>query len=222
MRTLALSCSPRRGGNSHRLAEAAVAGARAAGHSVEHLHLADFVDELLDDCRHCRRADGHCSLADGYQRLLLEHVLPADGLLIATPLHFYGMPGRLKTFFDRLFCHTSSRSPIADVVNAGILGKRVGLLISCEESYRGATLGLELQFQELTRYLRHDLVGVVVGIANSRGEVVDDPARPLDAAYDLGHRLPSIRVTDYRLDSDRPNRVWDASGGQPLDTPAAT
>lgn len=209
MRTLVLGCSPRRDGNSNALAEAAVAGARDAGHETEHLHLSDLVTGMLDDCRTCRRADGSCSIDDGYERLLLEHVLPADGLVFATPLYWYGMPGRLKSYFDRLFCYSAESSPVADEVNARIVGKRVGLLVSCEESYRGATLGLEAQFQELTRYLHQELVGVVVGIGNSRGEVARDPADPLGRAADLGRRLYDTRVTDYRLDTPRSNRVWD-------------
>jgi hypothetical protein len=89
------------------------------------------------------------------------------------------------------------------------MDKRIGVLISCEESYVGATQGVIAQFQELTRYLRQDLVGVVVGNANSRGEIVHDPGDPVSCARDLGARLFDIQVTDYRLDTVRSNRVWE-------------
>ena len=132
---------------------------------------------MLGNCRRCRRvADGSCSLDDRYEELLLEHMLPADGIIFAMPLYFYGMPGRLKTVFDRLFCYTANSAPQQAQVVDGIMGKKVGVLISCEESYLGATQGVIAQFQELTRYLRQDLVGVVVGNGNSRGEIVRDPA----------------------------------------------
>lgn len=208
MKILAISSSPRRDGNSSSLAQAAARGAREAGHEVEFVYLSDFVDGMLRDCRECRLADGRCGIADGYERLLFDHVLPAAGLIVATPLHWYGMAGRLKTFFDRLFCFTAASSPVSEPVSAGLQGKRVAVLISCEESYRGAVLGVEAQFQELTRYLHQDLVGVVVGIGNSRGEVGADPARPLQAAADLGRRMSDVRVTDYRIDTPRSNQVW--------------
>nr|WP_042197535.1 NAD(P)H-dependent oxidoreductase [Kibdelosporangium sp. MJ126-NF4]CEL23030.1 Iron-sulfur flavoprotein [Kibdelosporangium sp. MJ126-NF4]CTQ90169.1 Iron-sulfur flavoprotein [Kibdelosporangium sp. MJ126-NF4] len=203
-----LSSSPRRDGNSWTLAQAAAAGAREAGHDVDFVYLSDYVQGLFRDCRTCRDATGACTVGDRYDELLLEKVVPADGLVVATPLYWYGMSGALKTFYDRLFCYTSGSAPDGDAVATRLTGKQVALLIACEESYRGATLGLVAQFQELTRYLRQDLVGVAVGVGNSRGEVRRDPSRPLDQATELGRRLFDIRVTDYRIDTDRSNRVW--------------
>jgi multimeric flavodoxin WrbA len=209
VKTLVVSASPRDDGNSHVLARSAIEGARSAGHDVEHVFLDDYVERMLGNCRRCRHLDGSCSLDDRYEELLIEHILPADGLIFAMPLYFYGMPARLKTVFDRLFCYTANSSPAQDHVVSEIMDKRVGVLISCEESYVGATQGVIAQFQELTRYLRQDLVGVVVGNANSRGEISRDPSDPLSCARDLGTRLFDIRVTDYRLDTARSNRVWD-------------
>lgn len=208
MKVLALCASPRRDGNSQALAAAVVAGAVESGHTAELLYLCDFVEGMLRDCRSCRLPDGACGIGDRYDELIMAHVLPADGLIFATPLYWYGMSGRLKTFFDRLFCLTSDSAVAGAEVSARITGKRVGAVISCEENYRGASLGLEAQFQELTRYLRQELVGVVVGVGNSRGEVANDPRGPLAAATLLGRQLFDLRLTDYRLDTPRANRVW--------------
>ena len=211
MKILVVSSSPREDGNSHVLARSAVDGAGSAGHDVEHVFLDEYVQRMLGNCRRCRRVeDGSCSLDDRYEELLVDRILPADGIIFAMPLYFYGMPGRLKTVFDRLFCYTANSSPLQDQVVSEVMDKRIGVLISCEESYVGATQGVIAQFQELTRYLRQDLVGVVVGgNANSRGEVVHDPGDPVSCARDLGARLFDIQVTDYRLDTVRSNRVWE-------------
>jgi multimeric flavodoxin WrbA len=213
MKTLVMSASPREDGNSHILALAAIDGALAAGHDVEHVFLSDYVERMLGNCRQCRRTtDRLCSLDDCYEELLLEKMLPADGIIYAMPLYFYGMPGRLKTVFDRLFCYTSNSAPQQAQVVEGIMHKKVGVVISCEESYLGATVGVIAQFQELTRYLNQDLVGVVVGNANSRGEIELDPNDPVSTAQKLGERLYDIRVTDYRLATVRSNKVWDHLG----------
>lgn len=209
MKVLVISASPREDGNSHILAEAARAGAQAAGHDVEHVFLSDYVERMLDNCRRCRLADGRCALDDRYESLLLDKMLPADGIIYAMPLYFYGMPARLKSVFDRLFCYTANSAPQQAEVTAGITGKTVGVLISCEESYVGATSGVIAQFQELTRYLDQSLAAVVVGNANSRGEIAYDPNDPVSAARELGTRLFDIRVTDYRLTTVRSNKVWE-------------
>lgn len=212
MKVLVISASPREDGNSHMLAEAACAGAESAGHDVEHVFLDQYVDRMLENCRSCRTATGLCSLDDRYESLLLDKMLPADGIIYAMPLYFYGMPARLKTVFDRLFCYTANSAPQQEQVIGGITDKAVGVLISCEETYVGATAGVIAQFQELTRYLDQSLVGAVVGNANSRGEIACDPTDPLSRARDLGARLFDIRVTDYRLTTARSNKVWDPVG----------
>ncbi|MCV7278303.1 flavodoxin family protein [Mycolicibacterium flavescens] len=209
MKVLVISASPRADGNSHLLAEAALDGARAAGHDVAHVFLDDYVERLFGNCRTCRLADGRCSLDDRYEDLLLNRMLPADGIIFAMPLYFYGMPGRLKTVFDRLFCYISNSAPQQARVMDGITGKKVGVLISSEENYVGATAGVVAQFQEATRYLHQELVGVVVGNGNVRGEIARDPSDPVGRARELGARLFDIRVTDYRLDTVRPNAVWE-------------
>ena len=208
MNVLALNASPRRDGNSSILVEAAVRGAREARHDVTSLQLDDFVEGALRDCRTCRRADGRCGIEDRYESLLMDHIVPADGILLATPLYWYGMSGRLKTMFDRLFCHMSPGYPHSATVLDGLPRKRVGVLIACEESYPGASLGLRAQFQELTRYLRQDLVDIVVGVGNSRGDVLRDPAGPVLAAASLGERLFTARVADYCFDTPRAHSVW--------------
>jgi multimeric flavodoxin WrbA len=211
VRVVAISSSPRLDGNSRLLCEAALAGAADAGHQVELVDLAGEVTGLLRDCRSCRGDDGRCTIGDGYEALL-DRVLGADALVLGTPLYWYGMSGALKTFIDRLFCFISGSHPDSHDVRSRLVGKRVGVVISAEESYRGAVLGLTASLQELARYLHWDLVGVVTGVGNSRGEVRRDPAGPVEAARALGGRLFDARVTDHRLDTVRPSTVWAAPG----------
>lgn len=210
MRILALNASPRRDGNSSRLLAAAVDGAAVAKSEVRSIFLGDRVSGLLDDCRTCRGEDRRCRIPDSYGSLLVDEVLPADGLLIATPLHYYGMPGRLKAFFDRIFCYTSPAAPEANRVLSALPGKRIGLLVASEETYPSAPVGLVHQVQETARYNRQHLVGVVYGHGNSRGDVAKDPRRPLDQARQLGRTLFTSPATDYCFDTPRAHSVWEA------------
>lgn len=208
-RLLVLCASPRRDGNSSLLAEVAVEGAQEAGHSAELFHLDDHIHSFLRDCRKCRNEDGDCTIDDGFRSLFIDHYLSADGVLFATPLYWYGMSGQLKTFFDRTFCYYAASCPDSSSNLASMSNKRIGLLISSEETYPGAILGLTHSLQEFSRYTHSEFVGVVQGIGNRRGDVEKDPSAPFDRARNLGATLFDRHYSDYRIDTPRPSSVWD-------------
>jgi multimeric flavodoxin WrbA len=205
---LALSSSPRRDGNSRLLADALLEGVAESGHDGELVHVDDHVTAFLRDCRICRGADGRCRIEDGFEALLREQVLAADAIVFATPLYWYGVSGQLKAFLDRIFCYIAASYPGSEEVVAGLSHKRLALLISSEETYVGASLGVLHEIQEYARYTHSALVGVVNGIGNKRGDVLADPDRPLARARLLGRRLFELKSTDYRIDTDRPGSVW--------------
>ena len=207
-KVLILSSSPRTDGNSILMAQSALEGVQQAGNDGELLLLSDFMEGMLRDCRKCRLSDGECSIDDDYRNLLMNHVLPADGWIFATPIYWYGMSGHLKTFLDRTFCYVAQSFPESDRVVDGLMRKRVGAVVSCEESYPGVTLPVTEHLQELCTYLKSGFVGVAVGVGNKRGEVASDPNGPLQEAQRLGRNLFSARVTDYHLDTPRGGRVW--------------
>ena len=208
MRVAVLSSSPRRDGNSRLLADAAAEAAAAAGHDVEVVTVDDHVRAFLRDCRRCRQADGTCGIADGFEAALFGSFLPADAVVFATPVYWYGMSGQLKTFLDRIFCYIAASYPGADEVVQALMGKRIALLMSSEESYHGAGAGIQHQIQEYARYTHSQYVGTVAGYGNRRGDVRRDPADPLGRARKLGARLFDLRSTDYRIDTERPGSVW--------------
>jgi multimeric flavodoxin WrbA len=209
MQVLVLAASPRRDGNSRALAHALMEGAEEAGHRADLVDLNEVMTGgFLRDCRRCRLRDGRCSIEDGYEALLRDKVVHAEALVYATPLYWYGIAAVLKNFFDRMVCFVSGSYPDRERMVAGLTDKRTALLLSSEESYQGAAIGVVAQLQEMSRYLNHELVGVVNGVGNKRGEVAFDPARPLDTARELGRRLFDTHYSDYRIDTQRSNAVW--------------
>lgn len=207
-RVVAISSSPRRRGNSRLLAEAVLEGAAEMGSQVELIHVADHVRAFLRNCRECRRDDGSCSIPDDYREVFFSTILPADAVVLATPIWWYGMSGLLKTFLDRMFCYVAASYPDHEKVHRQLMGKRLALVLSAEESNLSARLAVVLQVQELCRYLHFSLVGVVTGIGNATGETRDDPNSPIGGARELGRRLFLTVETDYKLDTVRPGRVW--------------
>ena len=205
---LVISSSPRRDGNSQRLAEAFAEGAREAGHEVALVNLNDHISHFLRDCRTCRGQDGHCTISDGYRALLYDKFLPADGIGLATPLYWYGVSGQLKTFLDRTFCYYAASCPDSERVIRGMLNKKFALLVSSEETYIGAILGVLHEIQEYARYTHSEFLGYVQGIGNKRGDVALDPNKPLARAREMGKHFFHIKYTDYRLDIGRNSSVW--------------
>lgn len=208
MKAFILSSSPRRNGNSAALAEASARGLREAGHDVMLVHASDVVREMLRDCRTCRGADGSCSIDDGFRAAFFDGFLPSDGFIAATPIYWYGMSAQLKAFYDRMFCYIAASYPGSGDVVPRMTGKRIGLVLSSEETFPMVSAGIVTQTQEFARYTRGTFVGVVQGIGNARGDVAKDPAAPLEAAYRFGREFFTRHATDYQIDTPRAGRVW--------------
>ena len=221
MKALVLTSSPRTDGNSACLAQQALAGLKEAGHDAELRDLNSVLGGFLGDCRQCRRADGTCGIDDGYQDLFLNQVLPADGLILATPIYWYGMSAQLKAFFDRMFCYVAASYPASAQVVPMIQNKRIGLVLSSEETFPTVSHGIIHQIQEYCRYTNSTFVGVAHGHGNARGDITRDPRDPMKAAYALGQTLFSAHATDFKIDTPRSGKMWsDAKVGK-MESPNA-
>jgi multimeric flavodoxin WrbA len=208
MKALVLSSSPRRNGNSALLAEAVRDGLIEAGHEATFVFADDFLKSFLRDCRQCRKPDGECLIDDGYRSVFLDHYLPAEGFIAATPIYWYGSSAQLKAFFDRTFCYYAASYPGSEAVIEGMKGKRIGLVLSSEETFPMVSGAVICQIQEFSRYTRSTFVGVVHGYGNARGDVLRDPNEPIKAARRFGNEFFSRHATDYQIDTVRPGRVW--------------
>ena len=200
--------SPRRNGNCAALADAVRRGAQSQGTEVAVRFLDDYISAFLRDCRTCRQPDGSCSIEDRYRSLFLDDFLGCAAAVICSPIYWYGMSAQTKAFFDRSFCYYAASYPDSGNVAKAMAHKRLGLVLSSEETYPGAELGIVQQFQEFARYTHSALVGIVRGIGNKRGEVSHDPSDPTAQAERLGAEILTRPYSDYRLDTVRSMRVW--------------
>lgn len=205
---LILIGSPRRNGNSATLAAAVKKGAEQAKIVPTVRFVDDYLSSFLRDCRSCRQPGGECSIEDRFRSLFFEDFLPAHGVVICSPVYWYGLSAQIKAFLDRSFCYYAASFPDNEQVMKMMSRKRIALALSSEETYPGASLGITLQIQEFSRYTHSEFVGVVRGIGNSQGEVGRDPEAPLESAKKLGRELFVRKYSDYRLDTARDGRVW--------------
>lgn len=96
---LVVSSSLRGGSNSELMAQAAMRGAEAAGHTVSWLSLKDKQLGFCKGCLACQNT-GKCVIRDDMDTMICQ-VHDADAIVFATPVYYYGMSGQLKTFLDR-------------------------------------------------------------------------------------------------------------------------
>ena len=99
-KVLILSGSPRKGGNSDILCDEFAKGALANGHEVEKICVAERKIAPCLGCYYCKDHGGKCVLNDGMAEIL-QKIIAADVLVLATPVYFYSMCAQLKAVIDR-------------------------------------------------------------------------------------------------------------------------
>lgn len=96
---LGIAGSPRRGGNTELLLDAALAGAAEAGAEVRKVVLSELAFSGCTSCGGC--TDGRdCVLRDDLAPVY-EMVDRADAIILASPLYFEGLSAFMKAFIDR-------------------------------------------------------------------------------------------------------------------------
>ena len=98
-KVLILSSSPRKKGNSNALCDQFMKGAVEANHQVEKVVLAEKKINYCTGCYACRRT-GRCAQKDD-MALILDSMVAADAIVLATPVYFYSMCAQMKTVIDR-------------------------------------------------------------------------------------------------------------------------
>lgn len=99
-RVLILSGSPRKGGNSDLLCDEFARGAQEAGHDVEKLRVAAKKVAPCSACYYCRSHGGACVYKDDMADIL-QKMIDADVLVLASPVYFYSIDAQLKAVIDR-------------------------------------------------------------------------------------------------------------------------
>lgn len=96
---LILSASPRKGGNSDLLCDEFKRGSAESGHQVEKIFLGDREINYCTGCGTCFDT-GKCVQEDDMAEVL-DKMIAADVIVMATPVYFYTMNGQMKTLIDR-------------------------------------------------------------------------------------------------------------------------
>ncbi len=98
-KVLVISSSPRKNGNSDILCNEFIRGAEESGNKAEKVFIADKNINYCKGCGACN-VTHKCVQKDDMAEIM-DKMVEADAIVLATPVYFYSVCGQLKTFIDR-------------------------------------------------------------------------------------------------------------------------
>ena len=141
-KVLILSASPRKGGNSDTLCDQFMLGAEEADNHVEKIFLRDKEINYCLACDVCKRNGGDCDQDDDMTEIL-DKMIAADVIVMATPVYFYTMDAQMKTLIDRTYSRYTSISNKEIYFIATAANPRKQSLERTIEGFRGFTFCLD-------------------------------------------------------------------------------
>ena len=97
---LILSGSPRKGGNSDLLCDEFMRGAKESGNNVTKINVASKKIAPCHACYFCGEHGGECVYKDDMAEIL-QAMIDADVLVLASPVYFYSIDAQMKAVIDR-------------------------------------------------------------------------------------------------------------------------
>ena len=174
---LVLFASPRKLGNSAILAQAFCKGAKENGNYITEYFLADKnIGDCLA-CDYCQKNQGKCTQQDDMTELT-ELLQSHDTLVIASPVYYLGLPGKLKTVIDRTYAESAIGRRIKNAVLLTAACKKEPEITDVMADY----------YKKLCAYLGWNNLGIISALGvTAAGEVLG--MHYVSSAYKLGCQI---------------------------------
>ena len=189
VRIIALLGSPLLQGNTARLLDRAVQGAQDAGADVEKIEVTTLNFRACREIFYCRQHET-CAMKDD-MTAIYEKFRDIDGIIIGTPVMTMGIPGVLKSFFDRFQVYFMAKyvrkKPL---VQKEKRKKRLGLYLGIS----GMNVPYVFDGAKLTVHAFFDIIDVQYWgdlLINDMDTIQDLTTRPdiLEEAYEKGNEM---------------------------------
>lgn len=184
---LAVSSSPRRGGNSELLLQSFTAGAEDNGARVNLVRVNDLKFRPCQACDLCNNT-GSCVVKDDMQQIY-PLVASASAMVLATPVYFGTLSAQLKMFIDRFQCFWHAKYNLnkpAVSLEEGKPGFFICVGALAKEKYCEDALAVAKVFFHNINY-HYDGCLCFRGV-DAKGAVRDHPGA-LQEAYEAGRRF---------------------------------
>jgi multimeric flavodoxin WrbA len=176
---LVLAGSPRKGGNTDRLSDEFIRGAREAGAESEKIYLKNKKIGGCLGCFACQKNSGICVQKDDMGELY-EKMKAADVIVFASPVYFYTWNAQMKTVIDRTIAVST------------ILINKTFYMISAgqapTEEYMGTMIDSFRKYIGCFRGEGNKEGGYVFAYGVDKpGDVIGTPA--MEQAYEMGRKV---------------------------------
>ena len=176
-KVLILSGSPRKGGNSDILCQQFAKGAAEAGNEVEIVRVADKKIAPCKACYYCRTHEGECAIKDDMAEVL-QKMIDADVIVLASPVYFYSVDAQLKAVIDRTVARWLE-----------VKNKEFYYIVTCADTEKSATLTTLNCFRGYADCVNGAKeMGVIYGTGvYEKGKIKNTPAYM--QAYEMGKEV---------------------------------
>jgi len=186
-KVLVLLGSPRKKGNSTTLAKKIVEGAEAAGANVEQVYLHGQNIAPCQACYACQKPDSKGCVIDDDMQPIYNKLLATDAWVFASPVYWFSMSAQTKLCLDRCFGLLAFGKDV-------FVGKQIAIAMSYGDSdpFKSGCINALRTFQDASRYVGADIVGMVYGSAEQPGEIASNQSL-MQEAEDLGKKLANFQ-----------------------------
>ena len=150
MKVLVITGSPRKHGNSSKLADEFISKCKNLGIEVFRFDTAFKNIHPCIACEKCHSGDGSCAFKDDMEELR-PRLIESDGVVFVSPIYYYGMNSQIKTAIDRFYaCDAALHKP-----------KKAALILSFADDTMESADGAIASFNGMINFLGWENAGII-------------------------------------------------------------
>ncbi|MDP4209673.1 MAG: flavodoxin family protein [Bacteroidota bacterium] len=143
MKVVAINGSPNKEGNTYHALNMVGSKLKDQGIDFEIIHIGNKAIRGCLACGKCaKNKDEKCVITTDSLNEWIQNLKAADGIILASPVHYAGIPGTMKSFLDRAFYVAGS--------NGGLFRHKVGAAVVAVRRTGGSST-----FDSLNHFLNY-------------------------------------------------------------------